>query len=129
MGFFIMWPALTVAHVSKHHPKLEEMQKGHIKRQRQGIRSTKVGTATQIEPNNNSDSVPKPKKMRDILIKIHNAKETMHNDQTGRFPATSSSGNKYIMVLVEVDGNYINAKPLKNKTAEAMIMAYQALWK
>ena len=52
MGFFIMWPALTVAHVSKHHPKLEEMQKGHIKRQRQGIRSTKIGTATQIEPHN-----------------------------------------------------------------------------
>ena len=93
----------------------------------QGIRSTKVGTATQIEPSNNSDSVPKSKKMRDILTKIHNAAETMHTDQTGRFPATSSSGNKYIMVMVEVDGNYIDAEPLKDKTAGAMIKAYQTL--
>ena len=31
MGFFITWPALTVAHVNKHHPESEETQKGHMK--------------------------------------------------------------------------------------------------
>ena len=49
--------------------------------------------------------------MRDVYIKIHNAAETMHSDQTDRFLATSSRGNQYVMVLVEVDGNYIDEEP------------------
>ncbi len=51
--------------------------------------------------------------MYDVYIKIYNASNTMHSDQTGHFPATSSSGNQYIMVLVEVDRNYIDAEPIK----------------
>ncbi len=52
----------------------------------------------------------------------------MHSDQTGHFPETSSRENQYIMVLVEVNGNYINAEPMKNKTEGSMIKAYLALW-
>jgi hypothetical protein len=52
----------------------------------------------------------------------------MHSNQTGHFPATSSKGNQYIMVLVEVDGNYIDAEPMKKKMEGSMIKAYQALW-
>jgi hypothetical protein len=37
----------------------------------------------------------------------------MHRDQKGCFPATSSKGNQYIMVLVEDNGNYIDAEPMK----------------
>ncbi len=55
-----------------------------------------------------------PKKMRDIFIKIYNAGK-MHSNQTGCFPATSSKGNQYIMVIVKVDGNYIDAEPMKKK--------------
>jgi hypothetical protein len=33
------------------------------------------------------------------------------------------------MVLVKVDGNYIDAEPMKNKSAGSMIKAYIALWK
>ncbi len=33
------------------------------------------------------------------------------------------------MVLVEVYGNFIDAKPMKNKTAGSIIKAYLALWK
>jgi hypothetical protein len=32
------------------------------------------------------------------------------------------------MVLVEVDGNFFNAEPMKNKSEGAMIKAYKALW-
>jgi hypothetical protein len=52
----------------------------------------------------------------------------MHTDQTGGFPANSSSGNKYIMVLVELDGNYIGAEPMKDLTEGSMIKAYLILW-
>jgi hypothetical protein len=41
-------------------------------------------------------------------------------------PSNIKQGKKYIMVLVEIDGNYINAEPMKNKTEGAMIKAY--LW-
>ena len=49
-------------------------------------------------------------------------------DRTGRFPATSSKGNQYATVLVEVDGNFIDAEPMKNRSEGSMIKAYQALW-
>ncbi len=51
-----------------------------------------------------------------------------HTDQPGRFPATSSNGNQYIMVLVEVDGNYIDAEPMKNKSAGSMVKTFTELW-
>jgi hypothetical protein len=73
-------------------------------------------------------NVPALPKMKDIYIKIHNATETMHSIQTDRFPTTLSRGNKYIVVLVQVDGNYIDADPMKNKSAGEMIKAYLALW-
>jgi hypothetical protein len=65
--------------------------------------------------------------MRDIFIKIYNAGK-MHSNQTGYFPAMSSKGNHYIMVLVEVDGNYIDAEPMKNKSEGSIIKAYLILW-
>jgi hypothetical protein len=66
--------------------------------------------------------------MCDMFILIHNANDTAHSDQIGCFPVTSSSRNKYIMVLVEVDGHFTDAELMKNKTAGLMIKAYLALW-
>jgi hypothetical protein len=85
-------------------------------------------TKIRIE-NDNTEPPTKQQKMQDVYIKVHNASNTMHSDQTGCFPATSSSGNQYIMVLVEVGGNYINAEPMKNRSAGSMVKAYQTLWK
>jgi hypothetical protein len=62
--------------------------------------------------------------MRDIFIKIYNTGK-IHIDQTGHFPATSSIGNQYIMVL---DGNYFDAKPMKNKSEGSIVKAYLILW-
>ena len=92
-----------------------------MKRQRQGVRSTRVREET--EPN-----IPAIPKAKDVYIKIYNVTETMHTNQTGRFPATSSRGNQYVMVLVEVDGNFIDAEPMKKRSEGAMIKAYQTLW-
>jgi hypothetical protein len=72
-------------------------------------------------PTINNQQKATPKKMQDMFIQIPNANNTAHSDQTGRFPVTSCSGNKYIMVLVEVDGNFVDAEPMKNKTAGSLI--------
>jgi hypothetical protein len=37
-------------------------------------------------------------------------------DQTGRFPITSSRGNKYVMICYDYDPNNIIAEPLKSHT-------------
>jgi hypothetical protein len=104
-----------------------------MKKLRQGVRSTKLKENTKLEDENipgdtdvEVDQSPQ-KKMRDIFIKIYNASK-MHSNQTGLFPATSSKGNQYIMVLVEVNGNYINAEPMKNKSEGSIIKAYLTLW-
>jgi hypothetical protein len=54
--------------------------------------------------------------------------DTMYTNQPGCFPETSGKENKYIMAFVEIDGNYIDAEPMKSKTEEAMIKAYLILW-
>ena len=120
-GNYSTWPTITTTIVRRHFPESDETQKGHMKRQRQGVRSTRVREETEPDP----PAIPKAK---DIYIKIHNVHETMHTDQTGRFPATSSRGNQYVMVIVEVDGNFIDAEPMKNRSEGAMIKTYQALW-
>ncbi len=61
----------------------------------------------------NNQQKAKQKKMCDMFVQIHNANNTAHSDQTECFPVTSSSRNKYIMVLVEVDDNFIDAEPMK----------------
>ncbi len=73
-------------------------------------------------------NVPALPKMKDIYIKIYNATKTMHSNQTGCFPTASNRGNKYIMVLVKVNSNYIDAEPMKNKSEGSMIKAYLVLW-
>jgi hypothetical protein len=121
-GNYNTWPTFTPATVQRHFPESNETQKGHMKRQRQGVRSTRVREETE----SNLPVIPKAK---DVYIKVYNATETMHSNQTGgRFPATSSRGNQYMMVLVEVDRNFIAAELMKNRSEGAMIKAYTALW-
>ncbi len=132
----------------KYFPESDETKQDHMNKQRQNVRSTKIkmkpdkdepvlylGNHGDIPTNAanpltiNNQQKAQPKKMQDMFIQIHNPNNTAHSDQTGRFPVTSNSGNKYIMVLLEVDGNFIDAEPMKNKTAGSMIKAYLALWK
>jgi hypothetical protein len=115
------WPTITPETVRRHFPESDETQKGHMKRQRQGVQSTRVQEETEL----NLPAIPKAK---NVYIKVYNATETIHSDQTGRFPATSSRGNQYVMVLVEVDGNFIDTELMKNRSEGAMIKAYRALW-
>ena len=49
------------------------------------------------------------------------AKETIYSDQTGAMPTRSQSGNKYIMVMVEIDSNAILVEPMKSRKDAEMI--------
>ena len=54
-------------------------------------------------------------------------KEKVYSDQAGRFPKTSMQGNKYIMVMVEVDSNIILVEPMKSRHDDKMKRAYRHL--
>ena len=108
-GYYNTWLTITPRVVRRHFTESDETQKEHMKRQCQGVRSTRVHE--EAEPN-----VLANPKAKGVYTKIYNITETMHTDQTGRFPVTSSRGNQYVMVLVEVDGNFIDAKPMKNRS-------------
>ncbi len=51
----------------------------------------------------------------------------MFFDQTGQFPTRLQRGNKYIMVMVEINSNAILVEPMKSRKDEEMIRAYNAL--
>jgi len=95
-GNLSTFPGLTVESVNKFFPESDETQKGHMKQTRQNVRSTRT---KQVEQ---ADHLPTPGiKHHDAYIFTYDAtKKSMYTDQTGRFPITSSRGNKYISWLL-----------------------------
>lgn len=53
----------------------------------------------------------------------------MYSDQIGWFPVTSRKWNKYLMIAVEMNGNYINVQPLRSRMTNDLTQAYQAIFK
>ena len=68
------------------------------------------------------------RKQNDVYCKIWDTKETIYTDHTGKFPVHSTRGHRYIRVMVEIDANYIDAKPMKNITEDEMIRVHQVLF-
>jgi hypothetical protein len=87
--------------------------------QRQGVHSTKEAES----PDKNQTIIHHVKK-HDILIMVYGAKATMYSDQTGMFPAVSSEGNKYVMILHDVNSNLLRAEPMRNQTGGELILPH-----
>ena len=79
--------------VAKYFPESEETQKGHMRGQCQGVRSTRKTELKTYQP------IFPTKKRATFSFDL------MYADQTGLFPAVLSLGNKYIMILHHVDSN------------------------
>lgn len=59
-------------------------------------------------------------------------KKTTYTDQTGQFPIISQWGHKYIMVAIEVNGNYIDTDFLMSWNTKDLVHTYQTIhqhWK
>eukprot|EP01082_Thalassiosira_pseudonana_P006399 g6151.t1 g6151 contig20:932897-933469(-) len=96
---------LTVKSIQKYYPETTETSKGHVT-DTQNVRSTKPkpfkpSTPTHSVARNSVTSTPKS-----------TMSETIFSDQTGQFPP-ALSGNRYIMVLVEIDSSCILVEPMK----------------
>jgi len=120
-GNYVGWPMLTERNVKKYYPETSETAKGHLNQTRKNVRSTRSKMETC------DTSQLQGKKVRDVYTTAYNVRETMFSDQTGQYPTRSQRGNKYIMVMVEIDSNAILVEPMKSRKDAEMIRAYDAL--
>jgi hypothetical protein len=111
-GNYVGWPMLTEQNVQKHYPKTIETAKGHLNQTRKNVSSTKA-KPTPLETCDTSQL--HGKKVRDVYTETYSVRETMFSDQTGQFPMRLQRGNKYIMVMVEIDSNAILVEPMKSR--------------
>ncbi len=100
--------------VHKYFPKSEETQQGHMKNQRQGIRSM---NNPQSQPSMSHTHGP------NYFLKTYDTQNTLYTDQTGKFPHFSSQGNRYQMILYHVATNSIWVEAMRNKTEGELILA------
>ncbi len=79
-----------------------------------------------------AETHPKPTpgiKLKDVYLRVFDmTKKAMYTDQPGRFPITSAGGHKYTMVAVESVRNYIDAEPMKSRTARELTEAYRQIY-
>ena len=136
-GNYSTWPKLTVTLINHYFPDLDKMIKGHLKGQRQGIRSTKQLALDKIiekeEVRIKVEGKGSPfhqipiTKTHEVFFRIDDLTDSIHTNQTGAFPFTSQRGNRYIMVAIHLDANYIFVQPMRNRTKEEMIRAYEKI--
>jgi hypothetical protein len=110
-GNYVGWPMLTEQNISKYYPKPDKTLKGHMNQARKNVWSTKV----KLAPLELAEYLKmRGKKVQDIYISTYEVRETTFSDQTGQFPTRSKSGNKYIMIMVEIDSSAILVEPMKS---------------
>ena len=118
------WPLLTAKNIAKYYPETTETPKGHLNQVRKNIRSTKP-KPREMETSNTSTL--RGQKVRDVYTRVYETRNTVFSDQTGAFPWRSRSGNKYIMVMVEIDSNAILVEPIKSRKDPELTRAYRSL--
>ena len=124
-GNLVTFPGMTPQNILRHFPESDETQKGHMKQTKQGVRSTKIVDEDAMLGVKHQPGI----KHKDVYLIVFDAtKKSMFSDQTGKFPITSARGNKYIMVAVELDGNYIDGEPLQSRSAKSLTNAYQTIF-
>jgi hypothetical protein len=78
-----------------------------------------------VEPG--TEEVSPAKRHNNIFICVKDLAESIHSDQTGTFPYTLQQGNQYVMIAIHLDANYIFCEPMKNRSEDEMIEAYQKI--
>ena len=123
-GNYIGWPMLNEWNVAKYYPETTETPKGHLNQSRKNVRSTKPKRTPLEVPNT---STLRGRKVHNVYTSLYEARNTVFSDQTGQFPPHSQWGNKYIMVMVEINSNAIVVEPIKSRKDAELTRAYQTM--
>jgi hypothetical protein len=125
-GNYIGWPMLTERNIQMYYYSIEAIKtaKGHLNQTRkmygqpkQRRRHWKTCNTSHLHR----------KKVHNVYTQMYMVCKTMFSNQTGQFLTRSLQGNKYIMVMVEIDDNAILVKPMKKCKDTVMIRACNAL--
>jgi hypothetical protein len=125
------FPGLTAATLKKHPPHSIATAKGHLDQKRANIQSTKKPLQPDPDvPHDESFPTTIPNGHTTnacfaALESFHQPTRQVHTDQTGAFPVTSTRGIKYVFILYDYDSNSIHPIPIKNRSAESILEAYQ----
>lgn len=136
-GFFTSWPGLTSKAVRTHLPKSMATAQGHLDQTRKNLQSTKPTDKTS---NSEHDDAFQPTpaitdglRTHYIYAAIVDSEDTttgqIFSDLTGRFPTTSSKGNRYTLIIYEYDSNAILAEAMKNRSDAEALRAYAVIIK
>ena len=110
--------------VANYYPETTGTPKGHLNQTRKNVRSTKPKT----KPFEKTDaSTLRGKKLQDVYTKVYDVRNTVFSDRTWQFPTRSKRGNKYIMVMMEIDSDAIRVEPVKNRTYAELTRANHAM--
>ena len=116
------------------------MTKGHLDQTRTGQRSTKhQSRPVPTEPSDNNQRTNE--QPHDFCIPVSKQEERCNlvyatcstitgqvfTDQTGKFVVPSTAGHNYVMILYDYDGNSIQSEPMKSRTAQEHVRAYQTV--
>jgi hypothetical protein len=66
-------------------------------------------------------------KTHKAFFRIEDLSNSIHTNQMGAFPFTSQRGNRYVMVAIHLNANYIFVKPMCSRSKEEMIRAYEKI--
>jgi hypothetical protein len=97
-GHLATWPGMITENINKHLPKSIATALGHLDQQHKNTRSTKPKTPT-TTPTPKSDTQPTSENPNERTHQVFPAiidadTGKIFTDQTGKFPVTSSHGNK-----------------------------------
>jgi hypothetical protein len=115
-GHFATWPSITVANVRKYLFKSDATAKGHMNQIIQNIRYTQpVVEITAPE----TDMIQEDKCHYIYATTLET--NQIYSDLTGRFPTTSLSGKKDILILYDYDRNSFLSSLMKNRGDKEMV--------
>jgi hypothetical protein len=122
------WSGMTTENVKKHLPKSIATTLGHQDQTRKNTRSTQPKPPIERELEHEPDPTIPPQRTHQIFTAIvDSGTGQIYTDQTGRFPVTSSRGNKYLFVMYDYDSNAILAEPIKSRQQNELLRAYKKL--
>jgi len=125
------FPGLTYGLISKHLPPSTATDKGHMKRRKQNIRSTRSNKKDIQHAKFEVMDMHPPQQMCAALdmfcfAALADANEgTMYTDLTGKFPVRSYKNNQYVFVAYFYSLNAIIVRPMPNRTDNAMVATFK----
>jgi hypothetical protein len=134
-GYLKGFPGLTAQRICCHIQINNATKKGHMDQTHQCQHSTQTNsTSTSNATTVLNDKDVLPDHIDEgltnlVFMVIHNITELVFSNQTSRFPITSNRGHVHLNFFYIYDANFIESIPIKNRTKQEVLRAYQITYK